>query len=113
MGKLSQFFEGLTVPLWRYEELPMEDAAPPDVDPSKFSFSNLQARLFIKAINDTTLKVDSTFLELFHVQVIRQAVYLSKKTLESTDAKKTDWNYFKSKRRYMSIIDYLYHKENP
>lgn len=69
-------------------------------------FTSLQARLFIKTVNDFHGRIDAVFLDMFEIDLIRYAVNTANKAARD-NARESEYNRINHAGRYWAIVNYL------
>lgn len=85
------------------EDYPLSEP-PPKYPPKKFSA--LQAKLFIKMINDFSGYIDTEFLSMFDRDLIKYAINVANKAARE-NARESQYNRIYNAKRYWAMVEYV------
>jgi len=106
-GVKNQVIEDMENADMEPEMEPSPDDFPVSDPPSTVKeFSNLQAKLFIKTVNDFSGYVSDEFLDMFEINLIRYAINVANKAARD-NAPESRWNRINNSKRYWAIVNYL------
>jgi len=78
-------------------------------EPKKYpesDFNNMQAKLFIKTVNDFQGYINLEWLAMFNREVVEYAINVANKAARD-NAPESQWNRIYNAKRYWAIVNYL------